>query len=180
MKAHEFDLPGVDGKRHTLASARGRKAGRHVHLQPLPVREGGARPHHPRLRRAEEQGIGSIAMMSNDPSDYPEDSFDNMKRIAHGEAFSVSVRARRNPGHGPRLRRRVHAGILRFRLERSSCSTTAGWTRRGASVPNARRELYEAMVEIARSRKRAEGAASLGRLLDQVAHLENRVRAIFL
>jgi hypothetical protein len=27
-------------------------------------------------------GIGAVAIMSNDPTDYPEDSFDNMRRIA--------------------------------------------------------------------------------------------------
>lgn len=27
-------------------------------------------------------GVNSVAIMSNDPSDYPEDSFDNMKRVA--------------------------------------------------------------------------------------------------
>ena len=32
-------------------------------------------------------GIGSIAVMSNDPTDYPEDSFDNMKRVARDKRF---------------------------------------------------------------------------------------------
>lgn len=32
-------------------------------------------------------GIGSIAVMSNDPTDYPEDSFDNMKRVAREKGF---------------------------------------------------------------------------------------------
>ena len=32
-------------------------------------------------------GIGSIAVMSNDPSDYPEDSFENMKRVAREKGF---------------------------------------------------------------------------------------------
>jgi peroxiredoxin len=29
-----------------------------------------------------EHGIGSVAIMSNDPTDYPEDSFENMRNIA--------------------------------------------------------------------------------------------------
>jgi hypothetical protein len=33
-------------------------------------------------RELAEHGIGCVAIMSNDPSDYPEDSFDNMKRVA--------------------------------------------------------------------------------------------------
>ena len=30
----------------------------------------------------EELGVGSVAIMSNDPTDYPEDSFANMQRVA--------------------------------------------------------------------------------------------------
>jgi len=30
----------------------------------------------------ESLGVGSVAIMSNDPADYPEDSFENMKRVA--------------------------------------------------------------------------------------------------
>lgn len=30
-----------------------------------------------------ECGVNSVAIMSNDPTDYPEDSLENMKRIAH-------------------------------------------------------------------------------------------------
>ena len=32
-------------------------------------------------------GIGSIAIMPNDPADYPEDSFDHMKRVAAAKRF---------------------------------------------------------------------------------------------
>src|SRR5205807_2069943 len=32
-------------------------------------------------------GVGSVAVMSNDPSEYPEDSFENMKRIAREKGF---------------------------------------------------------------------------------------------
>jgi hypothetical protein len=29
-----------------------------------------------------QHGVGAIAIMSNDPTDYPEDSFENMARVA--------------------------------------------------------------------------------------------------
>lgn len=32
-------------------------------------------------------GVNSVAIMSNDPSDYPEDSFDNMQRVAREYAY---------------------------------------------------------------------------------------------
>ena len=38
-------------------------------------------------RELKDYGINSVAIMSNDPAEYPEDSFDNMKRIAEQENF---------------------------------------------------------------------------------------------
>src|SRR3954468_17682390 len=89
MNAPHFDLPGVDGKRHSPASARGPKG-----LVVMFICN-----HCPYVKRSLEQilrdsgelarqGIGTIAVMSNDPSDYPEDSFDNMRRAAKEQAFA--------------------------------------------------------------------------------------------
>jgi peroxiredoxin len=42
------------------------------------------------LRDARElkgYGVHTVAIMSNDPSDYPEDSFDNMKKVAEQQQF---------------------------------------------------------------------------------------------
>jgi hypothetical protein len=38
-------------------------------------------------RELAQHGIGCVAIMSNDPADYPEDSFDNMRRVAEEYAF---------------------------------------------------------------------------------------------
>jgi len=38
-------------------------------------------------RELAEQGIGCVAIMSNDPTDYPEDSFENMKRVSEEYQF---------------------------------------------------------------------------------------------
>ena len=40
------------------------------------------------LRILKEFGIETIAIQSNDPLNYPEDSFENMKSIAHQSHFS--------------------------------------------------------------------------------------------
>lgn len=88
MKAPEFDLMGVDGKRYSPVTARGDHG-----LLVMFICN-----HCPYVKRALDQilrdcrelgkhGIGSIAVMSNDPADYPEDSFDNMQRIAREKAF---------------------------------------------------------------------------------------------
>ncbi|HJN25619.1 MAG TPA: thioredoxin family protein [Rhodospirillales bacterium] len=40
------------------------------------------------VKELQELGIGVIAIMSNDPTDYPEDSFDNMKTVADANGFT--------------------------------------------------------------------------------------------
>jgi len=87
-RAREFDLPGVDGRRHTLASTRGPKGALVMFIC----------NHCPYVKAVLERivrdcaelaplGIGAAAIMSNDPADYPEDSFDNMKRVAREREF---------------------------------------------------------------------------------------------
>lgn len=82
-KAMDFDLPGVDGKRHTLASAAGPNG-----LLVMFICN-----HCPYVKAVIERivrdtrelatlGVGSIAIMSNDPSDYPEDSWERMAQVA--------------------------------------------------------------------------------------------------
>ena len=88
MKAPQFDLPGIDGKRHSPHSARRDKG-----LLVMFICN-----HCPYVKRVIDGivrdckalaplGIGSIAVMSNDPTDYPEDSFENMKREARDKGF---------------------------------------------------------------------------------------------
>ena len=88
MKAPHFDLPGVDGKRHSPASARGKNG-----LVVMFICN-----HCPYVKRSldrilgdsrelAKQGIGSIAVMPNDPAYNAEDSFDNMQRVAKEKAF---------------------------------------------------------------------------------------------
>jgi len=82
-KARDFDLLGVDGKRHTLQSACGEKGLLVMFIcnhcpYVKAIRERIIRD----TRELQQYGINSIAIMSNDPSDYEEDSFENMKKVA--------------------------------------------------------------------------------------------------
>jgi peroxiredoxin len=88
MKAPHFDLPGVDGRRHSPATARGPNG-----LVVMFICN-----HCPYVKRSleriladcralKERGVGSIAVMPNDPAYNAEDSFDNMKRIAQAKDF---------------------------------------------------------------------------------------------
>jgi peroxiredoxin len=87
-KAPDFDLPGVDGKRYNLAAARGKNG-----LLVMFICN-----HCPYVKAVIDRivrdtkelaalGIGSIAIMSNDPAEYPEDSWDNMVRVAREMNF---------------------------------------------------------------------------------------------
>ena len=88
LPALQFSLPGVDGKTWTLANSRGEKG-----LLVMFICN-----HCPYVKAVLERiirdaaelkplGINTIAIMSNDPSDYPEDSFDNMQRVAQAKHF---------------------------------------------------------------------------------------------
>ena len=81
--AAPFDLPGVDGQHHTLASARGPQGllvmficNHCPYVQAIL----------PRLiddiRVLRTLGIGSIAIMSNDTQAYPEDGWEHMRELA--------------------------------------------------------------------------------------------------
>jgi peroxiredoxin len=86
--AAPFDLPGVDGRRHSLPSARGPNGlvvmfiCNHcpyvkVVIDKI-VRDADA------LRAL---GVGSVAIMSNDPAAYAEDSFENMRAVSARHRF---------------------------------------------------------------------------------------------
>ena len=84
--AIDFKLPGVDGRTWTLEACRGEKG-----LLVMFICN-----HCPYVKAVRERlvrdtaelkalGVNSVAIMSNDPTLYEEDSFENMKRVA--EAF---------------------------------------------------------------------------------------------
>lgn len=163
-KAVDFDLPGVDGARHTLASSRGPRGLLVMFIcnhcpYVKSIRERIVRD----CKELAGHGIGAIAIMSNDASEYPEDSFDNMRRVAAEFGFPFpyvldetqdvaraygAVCTPEFFGFNAALELQYHG-----RLDAS----------RTAPVPDARRELFEAMVEIARTgRGPREQAPALG------------------
>jgi len=90
MVAPSFDLPGVDGKRHTLASVRGRNGTVVMFLCNHCPYVKAVIDKIPRdMRDLAALGVGSVAIMSNDAVAYPEDSFTHMKAVAatHGFGF---------------------------------------------------------------------------------------------
>src|SRR5437867_8417492 len=150
MKAPPFELLGVDGRRYSPVTARGDKG-----LLVMFICN-----HCPYVKAVLDRiirdcselgplGVGSIALMPNDPADYPEDSFDNMKRIAAQKRFpfpyvideTQDVARAYGVVCTPEFSGYNAAPELQYhgRLDAS----------RRDAVPNARRELFDAMVQIA-------------------------------
>ena len=88
--AAPFELPGVDGKRHTLASARGRNGIVVMFIcNHCPYVKAVIDKIVRDMSELRRHGVGAIAMMSNDYTAYPDDSFEHMKAFAarHAIAF---------------------------------------------------------------------------------------------
>jgi len=87
--AIDFSLPGVDGKTWSLADCRGDRGLLIMFIcnhcpYVKAVRQRIVRDTNELL----EYGVKSVAIMANDASQYPEDSFENMQRVAQEFEFS--------------------------------------------------------------------------------------------
>ena len=81
--AFDFKLPGIDGKDWTLAECQGTQGTLIMFIcnhcpYVQAIRQRLVRD----TRELLEHGVKSVAIMPNDPTDYPEDSFANMKKVA--------------------------------------------------------------------------------------------------
>ncbi len=87
--AVDFVLPGVDGKDWSLADCAGEKGLLVMFIcnhcpYVKAIRERLVRD----TNALKERGINTVAIMSNDPTEYEEDSFENMQKIADEFGFS--------------------------------------------------------------------------------------------
>lgn len=164
VKAVDFSLPGVDGQVWTLEKCRGENG-----LLLMFICN-----HCPYVKAVRERivrdaldlrqyGVNAVAIMSNDPTEYPEDSFENMRRVAAELGFPFpyvldetqevaraygAVCTPEFFGFDADLALQYHG-----RLDASKT----------APVPDARRELFDAMVGIARTGKGpAEQTTAIG------------------
>lgn len=149
--APDFALPGVDGRVWTRDACAGERG-----LLVMFICN-----HCPYVKAIRERivrdasdlialGIGCAAIMSNDPRDYPEDSFENMRRVAEEYAFPFPYLLDETQAVA-----RAYGAVCtpdffgynaalqlqyRGRLDAS---------RKETAPPDARRDLYEAMSQIA-------------------------------
>ena len=151
-KAVDFDLPGVDGKRHSLASARGPNG-----LLVMFICN-----HCPYVKAVLDRivrdctelgphGIGSIAIMSNDPAEYSEDSFDNMKRVARERGFTFPYVFDESQAVAKAYGAQCTPDFFGFNAKLELQYRGRLDASRTSPVANARRDLYEAMLGVART-----------------------------
>lgn len=86
--AVDFRLPGVDGRSWSLHECAGEKGLLVMFIcnhcpYVKAIRERLVRD----TRELRALGVNSVAIMSNDPAEYPEDSFDSMRRVAEEYDF---------------------------------------------------------------------------------------------
>ncbi len=148
--AKPFDLPGTDGKRYTLEDVRGPRGTLVIFIcNHCPYVKAVLDRIIRDVKELKEYGIGAIAISANDPAQYPEDSFANMKHLAETKQlpFPYVFDETQEVAH-------TYGAVctpdffgynkdlqLQYRGRLDASKTTP--------VPNAIRELYEAMVQVA-------------------------------
>ncbi len=89
-QAPDFDLPGVDGRRYSLRDVAGPRGLLVMFIcNHCPYVKAVIHRIVRDVNDLRPLGVGAIAIMSNDPADYPEDSFENMKRTAAELGFPM-------------------------------------------------------------------------------------------
>lgn len=153
-KAPDFRLKGTDGKMHGLQELRGPKGTLVVFMcNHCPY----VKAILPRLIRDAKDlaalGINTVAISANDPESYPDDSFENMARVAREKDFpfpylydeSQEVARAYDAVCTPDFFGFNADLELQYRGRLDESKTNL--------VPNARRELYDAMRQVAETGK---------------------------
>ena len=170
--APDFDLPGVDGRNWTRDQCMGEKG-----LLVMFICN-----HCPYVKAVLDRivrdasdlqalGVNCVAVMSNDPTDYPEDSFDNMQKVAKTNQFPFPYLIDKSQvvakAYGavctPDFFGYNREGGLQYRGRLDA-------SRKEAAAPDVRRDLFEAMKQIAETgRGPADQIPSMGCSIKWVA-----------
>jgi peroxiredoxin len=149
-KARDFALKGVDGKNYSLAAIRGPKGTLVVFIcNHCPYVKASIDRIVVEARALRDIGIGTIAIMPNDTETYAEDSFEKMKAFSAKHSFTFpyvidetqEVARAYNAQCTPDFFGFNAQDELQYRGRLDASRTTL--------VANARRELFEAMKQVA-------------------------------
>ncbi len=164
-QAPAFELPGIDGNMYSLENIAGPNGTLVMFIcNHCPYVKAIAERLNSDMKVLQDAGIGVIAIMSNDTKAYPDDSFENMRKFSDDNAFPFPyvIDETQETGH-------AYAAICtpdffgfnnnlelqyRGRLDESG---------RNPSPPDAKRELVEAMLGVAKTGNGPENQiASIG------------------
>ena len=149
-KAPDFTLPGVDGRTYALQDVAGANGLLVMFIcNHCPYVKAVIQRIVRDVAELKTLGIGAIAIMSNDPAEYPEDSFENMQRVATDLAFPMPYVI----DASQEVARRYGAVCTPdfFGFDRSLGLQYRGRldASRKETAPDARRDLFEAMKQVA-------------------------------
>jgi peroxiredoxin len=151
LPAPDFDLPGVDGRRWTRDTCMGEKGLLVMFIcNHCPYVKAVLDRIVRDTRELQGLGVNSVAIMSNDPTDYPEDSFDNMRKVASDNDFpfpylldeSQAVAKAYGAVCTPDFFGYNMAAELQYRGRLDA-------SRKEAAPADAKRDLFEAMRQVA-------------------------------
>jgi peroxiredoxin len=163
-KARDFKLKGVDGKTYSLGDVRGPKGTLVVFIcNHCPYVKASISRIVAEANALREIGIGTIAIMPNDAEAYDEDSFDNMTAFAakHGFAFPYVIDESQEVAriYGAQCTPDFFGFNVQDELQYRGRLDASRMT----PVANARRDLFEAMKQVAETRRGpTEQIASMG------------------
>ncbi len=156
-KAVDFELEGVDGKTYSLQDIRGANGTLVMFIC----------NHCPYVRSVIDrivrdvnelmaEGIGAVAIMPNDTENYPEDSFDNMKLFAARNNFTFPYVIDRTQEVARDYDAVCTPDFFGFNKDMELQYRGRLDESRTTPVEGATRELYEAMLQVARTGKGPE------------------------
>ncbi|MDP9196303.1 MAG: thioredoxin family protein [Pseudomonadota bacterium] len=151
-KAVDFSLKGTDGKTWTLQDVRGPKATLVMFIC----------NHCPFVRSAidrivrdvndlKNHGVGAVTIMANDTQAYPADSFDNMKKFAAEHRFMFPYLIDETQKVGRAYDAVCTPDFFGFNADLELQYRGRLDASRIEPVPDARRDLFEAMKQIAQT-----------------------------
>jgi peroxiredoxin len=150
-KAPGFNLPGIDGETYTLDSVRGDNGTLVMFIcNHCPY----VKAIHDRLVRdakaLQDLGIGVVAVMSNDPEEYAEDSFDNMKIVADQQGFTFPYAVDDTQAVAKAYDATCTPDFFGFNADLElQYRGRLDASRKDAAPTDARRDLFEAMKQVA-------------------------------
>ena len=149
-KARDFALTGIDDKTYSLADVRGPKGTLVVFIcNHCPYVKASVNRIVAEANALREIGIGTIAIMPNDTDAYSEDSFDNMKAFAAQHSLTFPYAIDKTQEVARAYDAQCTPDFFGFNAQDELEYRGRLDASRMTPVPNARRDLFEAMKQIA-------------------------------